>query len=544
MAKRSRRAAAPTGEATPADAVERGAEDVHLVVVQIADGAFGFRLADVAEIVRLPRLAHMPLAPRSLLGLANLRGAALPVVSVRRLLGLPDAPLDAATRLIVMGRGAPVAFVVDRINKLASLPSGQIEADDTGAGTIDPDLVDGVVKGAEGQSTIKILNPVRLLRDEFSRLGAAPLAAGPRVAATGATANAPSAPAEQVRHISLISFVLAGQEYALPLDCVREIIPLPDHVSEVARSETAVLGVVTLRDRLLALVSLRALLGLPSDVERRERGKVVVLSIGGSTVGMVADRTREILRVDPGLMDPAPALLTRGAGDAEITAICRLEQGRRLVAVLSPDRLFRSELMPRVLTERTLEGTDAETKTDGNAMSDEQFIIFRLGDQEYGLPIAAVEEIARRPAHIARMPKAPGFIDGVMNLRGVVVPIIDLRRRFDLPAKEPEAAQRILVLAVRDGKAGFMVDNVSEVLKVAAEHIRPAPDLSQEQMRLIGRVANLDAPNADAPRGDTPNGDVESRMILLVDPVNLLDQIETDALARFERGGLALAAPS
>ena len=65
--------------------------------------------------------------------------------------------------------------------------------------------------------------------------------------------------------VSLLSFYLSQQEYALPLDRVREIIPLPDHIAELPRPETAVLGVVTLRDRLLPLVSLRALLGLPAD---------------------------------------------------------------------------------------------------------------------------------------------------------------------------------------------------------------------------------------------------------------------------------------
>ena len=74
--------------------------------------------------------------------------------------------------------------------------------------------------------------------------------------------------------------------------------------------------------------------------------------MGSGAVGMVADRTREILRIDPGLIDPAPALLTRGAGDAEITSICRLDHGKRLVAVLSPDRLFRSDLVRRVLSEQ------------------------------------------------------------------------------------------------------------------------------------------------------------------------------------------------
>ena len=152
-------------------------------------------------------------------------------------------------------------------------------------------------------------------------------------------------------------------------------------------------------------------------------------------------------------------------------------------------------------------------------MTDEQFIIFRLGEQEFGIPVGAVEEIARPPERITRLPKAPDFIDGVMNLRGAVVPIIDLRRRFRLQSKEPASAPRILVLAIGGRKTGFMVDGVSEVMRVPAAAISSAPELSTEQKRLIGRVANLEA---------------QSRMILLVEPAPLLDQVEADILARFD----------
>ena len=127
--------------------------------------------------------------------------------------------------------------------------------------------------------------------------------------------------------------------------------------------------------------------------------------MGSGAVGMVADRTREIIRIAPGLIDPAPALLTRGAGDAEITSICRLDHGKRLVAVLSPDRLFRSDLVRRVLSEQGDGSGDLELPTDGSAMAEEQFVIFRLGDQEYGLPVAAVDEIARPPDHVSRLPE-------------------------------------------------------------------------------------------------------------------------------------------
>jgi purine-binding chemotaxis protein CheW len=524
MARRSQQAIANpdaprVNTASIAASDGRPAIEEHLVAFRLADDLFAFRLDDISEVIRLPNLAHMPLGPKSLLGLANLRGVVLPVVATRRLLELPDAPLNENTRVIVIDRGALVGFVVDRIDDLLALPAERVAKDDSGAGSVDPDVLDGIIKGAEGEGTIKILNPQRLLRDDFAHLGVSGTRAGARVSIS--TVVPKTVVSEQQEQVSLISFDLAKQEYAFPLDRVREIIPLPDHVSEVPRAETAVLGVVTLRDRLLPLVSLRALLGLPVDIDREEHGKVVVLSMGDNTVGMVADRTREILRVAPSLIDPAPALLTRGTGDAEITSICRLEQGRRLVAVLSPDRLFRSELVKRVLAEQEDRDDSLESQTNGDAMADEQLVIFRLGDQEYGLPIHAVDEIARPPDHITRLPKSPDFIDGVMNLRGIVVPIVDLRRRFEVASKSHSAsAQRILVLAVGGGKTGFMVDAVSEVMKLPADAIRPAPEVSAEQMRLIGRVANLDA---------------QGRMILLVDPAQLLDRVEADLLAKFDR---------
>ena len=89
-------------------------------------------------------------------------------------------------------------------------------------------------------------------------------------------------------------------------------------------------------------------------------------------------------------------------------------------------------------------------------MADEQFIIFRLGNQDYGIPIAAVSEIARPPEHITRLPKSPAFIDGVMNLRGSVVPIVDLRRRFDLNGTEQLGSRRILMLAIGGVTAGSL----------------------------------------------------------------------------------------
>jgi purine-binding chemotaxis protein CheW len=275
-------------------------------------------------------------------------------------------------------------------------------------------------------------------------------------------------------------------------------------------------------------LSLHALLGFPLPDRGDERPRVIVVSYGRTAVGLVADRTRDILRIDPGLVDPVPAMLTRGEGTAELQAICRLDGGRRLVSVLSPDRLFRHDIVTNVVAEgeRAREAEMADDMAAGRqAATDEQpFIVFRLDREEYAVPIAAVDEVTRRPDALTRVPKAPEFIEGVMNLRGAVIPVVDQRRRFDLPAAESTDRQRVIVITFDGMRAGFLVDSASELLKIPDSAIGPAPELSDEQVRLISRVANLG-----------------ERMILIVDAPELLDRRELGLLRQLARAGPAPA---
>ena len=104
------KADAASGPRTRRAGPARSARTRILLCFKIADGSFGFRLDDVGEIVRLPELAHMPLAPRSLLGLANFRGECCPSSALRRLLGFRMRRPTTQTRVIVIDRGAPVGI--------------------------------------------------------------------------------------------------------------------------------------------------------------------------------------------------------------------------------------------------------------------------------------------------------------------------------------------------------------------------------------------------------------------------------------------------
>lgn len=120
-------------------------------------------------------------------------------------------------------------------------------------------------------------------------------------------------------------------------------------------------------------------------------------------------------------------------------------------------------------------------------------VCFRLGDEEYGIDIARVQEI-NRMIGVTRVPHAPEFMKGVINLRGQLVPIVDLRVRFGMPPSEPTKSTRIVVTEVGRGRVGLVVDGVSEVLKIPVEHIEPAPAMMSEvesaYIRGVGKYAD------------------------------------------------------
>lgn len=503
----------------PPDAAE--ASDAHdaaalrqYVTFAVGDEVFAVDMAPVQEIIRVPGVVRVPLAPPCLDGLANLRGRVLPVVSLRRIFGLPVLDHGEATRAVVVDLGTALGFLVDRVASVVSADASQLESVDDIRSTVNSDLLLGVLKNVGGFPMVMVLDFARLVEREFAAIAAIAtggLLRGRTEAATDA------ADEDSTDEIQLVSFGVAGQEYALDIDVVQEIVQLPPQIVRVPNTPAQVLGLMTLRERLLPLVSLRSLFALP-DRELDDKSRVVVVALGGLTVGVVTDSVSEVLRVPRPLVDDIPPLLARDGGLAEITRICRLDQGRRLVSVLSAPSLFdhsavQSALHAAAEQESTMNrDSDDEIRTD----DEEQLVVFRLAGGEYGVPIDTVQEIVRIPEELTAVPKAPDFVEGVINLRGAVLPVIDQRRRLGLPALERNDRQRIMVYLLGGVRTGFIVDAVTEVLKVPRTAIEPAPLLSEDQARLLGRVANLPE---------------RKRIIQLIDPAFLLDREGSEALA-------------
>jgi purine-binding chemotaxis protein CheW len=441
-------------------------------------------------------------------------------VSLRSLLGFGEFKATQSTRAIVLAGTTPVALVVDGIETVISVMPEQIDTRQAHLAAEPGEVLLAAFQTQTKLGMAKILDVRALLDAAFdNRVKSKSKGAVLRKQELGVS-EGPAAP----RQI-LVSFDVNDQEYALDLEVVSEIVSLPESVVALPFSEAVVLGVTTFRDALLPLLSLRRLLGFEDASVRPTRRKVIVTAVKGVPVGLVADGVRAILRADPALVESTPQLLAaRVGGEARVSAIYRAEGGERLVSILSPESLFRDEVMLKIKAE---DGSKAprelETKT---AHAEElQFIVFSLADEEFCLPVGAVEEVAAIPSEITRIPKTPKFLEGIVNLRGDVLPVIDQRKRFDLPKFDGERrTQRVIVVKTGKHKAGLIVDSVSQLLRIPKEAIEPSPDLADDGTNLFQGVINI--PNA-------------SRIIMVLDPEELLSRAERGLLDSFAGGKAA-----
>ncbi|WP_296304468.1 chemotaxis protein CheW [uncultured Desulfovibrio sp.] len=143
-----------------------------------------------------------------------------------------------------------------------------------------------------------------------------------------------------------------------------------------------------------------------------------------------------------------------------------------------------------------------------------QLVTFSIGEEEFGVNILKVQEIIRT-MEITKVPRAPDFVEGVINLRGKVIPIIDLRRRFGLAPRGHDKNTRIIVIEINNIIVGFVVDAVSEVLRIPASTVEPPPPV----------VAGVESDYVSGV------GKLQDRLLIMLDLDRLLSSEDMEALS-------------
>jgi purine-binding chemotaxis protein CheW len=476
------------------------------VTFSIAGEVFAINMSPVQEIIRVPEIVKIPKSPPSLMGLANLRGNVLPIINLRKVFELPEKNIDEASRAIVVDLGQPLGFLVDNVSSVISAEETKIETSSEIKSIVKSDFLKGVIKDIAKFKMVMILDIEKVIEKEFSKIIQG-LSKEYEVTSKEQSSEEEILADER----QLVSFTVANEEYAIPIENIQEIVQIPEHITKVPNSEQSIIGIMNLRDKILPLASLRKLFGFPEE-KLTEQSRIVVLSLRGLSVGIVVDSVKEVLRVPESLIEPVPSIILKDEKNFEISEICRLNEGKRLVSIISVSNLFKHKDIKEALTSVEAERNIEKNKENEEMLEEEeQFVVFKLDDQEYAAPIESVQEIVRIPEELTHVPKTPDFVEGVINLRGNVLPVIDLRKRFDLQEKQRDEHQRIMVFVINDVSVGFIVDSVSEVLKIPKSVIQKSPELSAEQLKIFTRVANLEK---------------QGRIIQIIEPKELLNKEE------------------
>lgn len=623
----------------PAD--EAGADGTQLVTFLLKDEEFGFDIMSVQEIIRLPKMAKLPHTPDYVEGVSSLRGAVLPIFDIRARFGMKREEHTERSRVLVIDiDGKRTGLLVDGVRQVTRVGRNEFEPPPAAIRGETANYIDGIVKLDNGKRIIIALDARRVCSVSGNGETEEPIAkVSAKVAATKSSKTQKVSQEQFVERRKggevhqLVSFQVGREEFAFPMEDVREILRV-EPPKEVPGAPEHLLGVLTVRGKILPIVDLRRLMrqksfamdhvrdsrlatgeyeiwlhergsgapdaelegalkaserlrrwlssfnsssqvlmetitqvrGLNEHVTKQASGlagrnldsstleavhkdivacsknivsavrsfegdvegyihedqRIIVVDSNGFQLGLVVDHVNEVLGISDEAIEGPPSVAQNEG--FKLSGIAKLDDGNRLILLLATGNLLDQKVLEEIAEDspdattnkgsKQVEKKDKEAEQSGEEL---QFVTFLLGEEEYGIPIAKIQEIDRL-SRITQTPKAPRFVEGVTNLRGEVIPVLSTRALFALEAKAPDDRTRIIIVDLGGAKTGLVVDSVKEVLSISSRNIAPPP-------------ASISS-GADA-KFISGIGKVESgkRMIVLLDVERVMTRGERGALA-------------
>lgn len=445
------------------------AAEMQLVTFALGDESFGIDIMNVQEIIRIPELVRVPQSPPFVRGVSSLRGSILPVIDTRAKFGMPSQDINNSSRVIVVNvNGKSIGLNVDSVSEIMRVDGRSIEAAPSSLNSgLDSTSITGVVKCEGARKLVMILEAASLCNVQDGE---------PVLGQPAGKADEPQSRSIQ-DEIQIVSFLVGDEEYGLDLGTVREIIRFPV-IARMPNAPDYIKGIISLRNSLMPIIDLRTKLKAVSDqVDTGTR--VIVVDLNGINVGVTVDRVFEVIRLPREAVFPPPQVFDHQAGE-KITGIARLDNGKRIIMLLDLQDIINPSLIDDLKSEAAyLTPKDEAVEPIQNVGSDEQMVVFRLAGEQYGVRIGQIQEITKL-VKITRVPRAPEYVEGVFNLRGDLIPVIDLRRRFAMPSSEHTDRTRIMVAELNQNKAGIIVDEVLEVLQIPPGCLEQIPGIVNE----------------------------------------------------------------
>lgn len=474
---------------------------------QIGGNEFAVSVMSIQEVVNRPaEFTNIPLSPDYLLGLFNLRGLIIPVVDLRAIFGLPKNDENASESKVAIIEHGEHCFglLVDRTGDVFNARDVDQNTVSRVRGDVREAIIGGVFKLDGGRRLIQMLDPFELLKLEKL----------PRVSGTHHSALTRR---KRGRRKQCISFQVGDCVCAFDMKSIKEIVEL-QAIDNTALAHGWTLGAIDLRGSTVPVIDFRVFLGKKEPTPAHELAgkghKLIVMRLGDNLISLLVDSISNIVSYFDDDLIGFPGV---GIERTEMFLGCLANDQDNMVLLLDHNRILDdAELADITMGHSTL---FSDEDAHGNSVSESEdtgtkrtLITFSVGSK-FALDIESVNEVISFPETIVHPPSLPSFIEGMVNLRGELIPIINLRSLYRLDAIDPKIT-KLLVFTCNEKKYGIMVDTVDSIVSLNGRTSSSLPRINDG-----GRGFDISSDVKEAILLDSDNEDERSLMILDLDMV-------------------------
>ena len=430
---------------------------------------FAIPVEVIQEMVGEPAsFTPVPLSPPHMLGLFNLRDTIVPVVDLRILLGFPDCDEDGGRKIAIIENGEHcIGLLFDEAGGVISNEHATRVNFEANAEGIKDVVIDGMLKLENGTRMVQVLNPFELLN--IKQL--------PRIAKTKGRAKS-----HLGKRLNCISFQVGHTRCALDLRYVQEVTDVPD-VQSTPLAHGNILGNIELRGQTLPIVDFRGMMGYEpphkfSEEALRSR-KLLILNLPEGLIGLLVYSIDSIMTFfEADILPFASITLPRH----DIVSGCLMNASDEIVILLNHEKLLRDEAL--AMAARSCqevyppEKQKAQKARDDVSAARSTFILFTV-EMQFAVDISGVSEIIDRPDALLKPPYALNYVDGILNLRGDLITLINPRVLYQLPNPE-RSGEKVLIFHKNGKKHGIVVDSVDEIVNVTSQQLLDVPSIERK----------------------------------------------------------------
>lgn len=419
-----------------------------IMIFQIGSQLFGYKTQYVSETVNIDKVFSVPKSQYYLKGLFNLRNNVVGIIDMGVLLW--DKPVSSDVVVVIKKNGAQVGMLIDDVKGVANIKEEDIKSiSEISLEDINKEFLDGFFEYKK--EIVLMVNIDSILSKKASK----------NYETKQANSNLENKKEDLRSDLAgYLLFQIAKEWYAMEVKSIREVITYPDLLSPLPKAANHVKGIFLLRGESVVLVDMPELLGIESGMSRN---RVILASTNNRLIGLSIDMVRELKWV------AKKDIMSIDREDGIQKGMIALDGGKRLALLLDVEKIVGN------LSDINVDSANKELQVKEMKVAESSnlktFVQFQVGDVSMALPIHAVNEVVEVEA-IKSIPKAPSYIEGMMNLRNSTLVVISLAKRLDIPSSK--RAERMVVL---DGKpVGFVVDELNGILRVEESSIFPADE--------------------------------------------------------------------